>query len=173
MSKLNKIQKLAVAFVMAIALATPFALAQSTPQDDAAKAERKEHKREGKWRGHRGGGRGMGRIMGQLNLTDDQKSQIKQIHQSNREALRPIKQQIRAKRQEIRESKAGGTFDQALVGQKMAEIAALQTQLEAAQFKIHQETMAVLTPEQRTKLEQLREQFKSKREGRRDGRRSI
>lgn len=172
MSKLNKIQKLAVAFVMAIALATPFALAQSSAQDDAAKAERKEHKREGKWRGHRGG-RGMGRIMSQLNLTDDQKSQIKQIHQANREALRPIKQQIRAKRQEIRQSKEGGTFDQALVSQKMAEIAQLQTQLEAAQFKIHQETMAVLTPEQRTKLEQLREQFKSKREGRRDGRSSI
>jgi protein CpxP len=154
MKKLNRIQSIAAAIILAAAVAIPVALAQST--DDGAKAHR-GHK------GHFGKRGGEGRIFGKLDLTDAQKAQMKQIRQNSREEMRPLMEQIRAKRQEIRQAQAGGTVDEALVSQKLTEIAPLEAKMVAERARIHQQMLSVLTPEQRTKLEQLREQFKSKR----------
>lgn len=164
MSKLSRIQTIAVAFVMTIAVAVPIVAAQST--DAGAK---REHR--GQWREHgeRGGSRMMG--FGNLDLTDAQKAQIKQIHESHSQSVRPIMEQIRAKRQEIRQASEGGSFNEALVSQKLAEIAPLEAKLMGEQFRIHQEMLSVLTPEQKTKLEQSREQLKSKWAERRAGKR--
>ncbi|HVF89905.1 MAG TPA: Spy/CpxP family protein refolding chaperone [Blastocatellia bacterium] len=158
MRKLNKIQATAVAFIMAIALAVPVVLAQTA-------GEGSKEGRGGKW-GHRdgrGGDRLMGRGFGQLDLTDAQKAQMKQIRETQQQTLQPLKQELRAKRQEIRKASEGGAFDEALVRQKLTEIAPLEAKLMAEQFRAHQEMLSVLTPEQRSKLDQMREQFKSKR----------
>ena len=154
MKKLNRFQAVAVAIIMAVAVAVPVVLAQSTGGDDGG---RRGHK------GHFGGRGGEGRIFSQLDLTDAQKEQIKAIHEKNRESLRPLMEQIRAKRQEIRQASEGGTVNEALVSQKLSEIAPLEAKMMAERARIHQETLSVLTPEQRTKLEQMREQFKSRR----------
>ena len=153
MKKLNRFQSIAVAIIMAVAVAVPVVLAQSTGGDDGGR------------RGHKGHfGRGHeGRIFSQLDLTDTQKEQIKAIREKNRESLRPLMEQIRAKRQEIRQANEGGTVNEALVSQKLSEIAPLEAKMMAERARIHQETLSVLTPEQRTKLEQMREQFKSRR----------
>jgi periplasmic protein CpxP/Spy len=155
MKSLNRIQKTALAVVMALAVAVPIVTAQST--DEGGKRGRSE------WRGQ--GRRGDGHMRGfrNLDLTDAQKAQIKQIHESSRESLRPITEQIRAKRQEIRQASQGGSFNEALVSQKLAEIAPLEAKLMGERFRIHQATLAVLTPEQKAKLEQSREEFKEKR----------
>ena len=159
MKKLSKIQTIALAVVMAIAVAVPIATAQSTD-----KGEGRGHRGQWRERGARGGG-----MMGfhNLDLTDAQKAQIKQIHENSRQSLRPIMEEIRAKRQEIRQASEGGTFNEALVSQKLAEIAPLEAKLMAARFRVHQETLSVLTAEQKAKLEQSREQFKAKRAERR------
>lgn len=159
MRKLNKIQAMAIAFIMAIAVAVPVALAQTA-------GEGSKEGRGGKWgqRGRRGGGDHMfARGFSKLDLTDAQKAQMKQIRESQRESLQPLRQELRAKRQEIRTATASGTFDEALVRQKLAEIAPLEAKLMAERFRAHQEMLSVLTPDQRTKLDQMREQFKSKR----------
>jgi protein CpxP len=98
-----------------------------------------------------------------LDLTDAQKSQMKQIRESHSQTIRPIMEQIHAKRQEIRQASQGGTFNEALVTQKLTEIAPLEAKLQGEQVRIHQEMLAVLTPDQKAKLEQTREEFKSKR----------
>ena len=155
MSKLNRIQKFAIAAVMAIAVAVPVAIAQS---NDPGQAKG----RGGHWGEHgRRGGRGM---MGfrNLDLTDAQKAQMKQIRESQGQSLRPVMEQIRAKRQEIRQASEGGAFNEALVTQKLIEIAPLEAKLQGERFRLHQEMMSVLTPEQKAKFEQSREQFKSK-----------
>jgi protein CpxP len=158
MRKLNKFQAMALAFIMAIAVAVPAAIAQTA-------GEGSKEGRRGKWghRAGRGGDRLMGRGFGQLDLTDAQKAQMKQIRESQRESLQPLKQELRAKKQEIRTATASGTFDEALVRQKLAEIAPIEAKLMAEQFRVHQEMLSVLTPEQRTKLDQMREQFKSRK----------
>ena len=97
-----------------------------------------------------------------LDLTDAQKAQMKQIRESHSQTLRPLMAQIRAKRQEIRQASQGGTFNEALVAQKLSEIAPLEAKLMGEQSRLHQETLAVLTAEQKAKLEQSREQRKSR-----------
>jgi protein CpxP len=103
-----------------------------------------------------------GAMFRNLDLTDAQKAQIKQIRESHSQTLRPLMQQIRAKRQEMRQASTSGTFDEALVTQKLNEIAPLEAKLMGEEFRTHQEMLAVLTPDQKTKLDQLRQQQKAK-----------
>jgi periplasmic protein CpxP/Spy len=154
MNKLSKIQTIALAFVMAVAVAVPIVAAQST---DAG--PKREHR--GQW-GKRGGRDGGMMGFRNLDLTDAQKAQIKQIRESHSQSIRPIMEQIRAKRQEIHQASEGTSFNEALVSQKLAEIAPLEAKLMGEQFRIHQEMLSVLTPEQKAKLDQTREQMKSK-----------
>ena len=72
-------------------------------------------------------------------------------------------QELRAKRQELREANSGGTFNEALATQKLQESAGLQAKLMGEQFRMRQEMLSVLTPEQKTQLEQKRAEFKAKR----------
>ena len=114
----------------------------------------------GKQRGHRGGHFG-GRMFKGLNLTDEQKSSMKQIRQSFGERTKGLREQLRAKRQEMRQASQGGTFNEALATQKLTESASLKAKLMGEKFKLRQEMLAVLTPEQKTMLEQKRAEFKA------------
>ena len=104
----------------------------------------------------------MGASFRNLDLTDAQKTQMKQIRDNHSQSLRPLLEQVRAKRQEIRQASEGGTFDEALVTQKLNEIAPLEAKLMGERSKLHQEMLAVLTSDQKAKLEQQRAQFKAK-----------
>ena len=157
MGKLNRIHAVAFAAIMALAIAVPFAIAQSKD----AGGQRQRHA-EGRERGMRGGGRMGGAIFRNLDLTDAQKAQMKQIRESHSQSLRPLMEQIRAKRQEIRQASESGAFNEALVTQKLSEIAPLEAKLMGERSRLHQETLSVLTAEQKAKLEQSREQRKSK-----------
>ncbi len=127
----------------------------------------------GKGRGHKGGGGGWGRRGGRggmhgmmfrgINLTDDQKAKMKTISESFRERTKSLHQELRAKRQELRRASEGGTFNESLAVQKLQESATLQGKLMGEQFRMRQEMAAVLTPEQKTQIEQKRAEFKAKR----------
>jgi len=150
MVKINRFRAIALAAVMAVAIAAPFAIAQS--KDPGAQ---RAH-------GMRGGDRMSGAFFRNLDLTDAQKAQMKQIREAHSQTLRPLMEQIRAKRQEIRQANQGGTFNESLVAQKLTEIAPLEAKLMGEQFRTHQEMLSVLTAEQKTKLEQQREQQKTR-----------
>jgi protein CpxP len=100
-----------------------------------------------------------------LNLTDDQKAKIKTIRESFAERNKPLREQLRAKRQELRQASEGGTFNEALATQKLTEMASLEAKLMGEEFKLHQETLSVLTAEQKAQLEQSKAQFKARRGG--------
>jgi periplasmic protein CpxP/Spy len=143
-----------LAIVMGLALSVA-AAAQTT--DNGAKGER--HGRFG-----RAGGRGDLGMMGfrNLDLTDAQQAQLKQIHENHRQSIAPLMQEIKAKRQEIQKATADGAFNEALVTQKLIEIAPLEAKMMGEQARIHQESLAVLTPDQKAKLDQQREQSKTR-----------
>jgi protein CpxP len=164
MEKLSKFRAIALAAVLSVAVAVPLVIAQSTGEN-ANKKERHGARWQG--RGMHRGDRGAGRLFGQLDLTDAQKAQIKQIRESHNQNVRSLRNEIRTKRQEIRQATESGSFNEALVSQKLAEIAPLEAKLMGERFRVHQETLAVLTPEQKTKLEQLREESRSRRTERR------
>jgi len=149
MRKLNRIHVIAFAAVMALAIAVPFAIAQSK---DAG----------GQRHGMRGGGHMAGAGFRNLDLTDAQKAQMKQIRDSHSQSLTPLMEQVRAKRQEIRQASESGTFNEALVTQKLNEIAPLEAKLMGERSKLHQEMLSVLTADQKAKLEQSRADRKAK-----------
>lgn len=168
MKKLGNLQKLAIASLAVLALAVPVAFAQSKAAEGTGQVSRSEHRGDHKGRkfGKRGGhrGRGMrGMMMRGINLTDEQKAQMKQIRQSFGERNKPLHQELSAKRQALRQAGKGGTFDEALATQKLTEMAGLQAKLMGERIKLQQEMLAVLTPEQKTQLEQKRAEFKAKR----------
>jgi protein CpxP len=169
MSKARRIKTLAIATLSAIALTASIAVAQTvtsgqeTTQGAGSRPEwkgqggRGGYKKQG-WRGMRRGG-----AFRQLNLTDDQKAKMKQIRQSFAERNKPLHEQLRAKRQELRQASEGGTFNEALATQKLTEMASLEARVMGERFKLHQENLSVLTAEQKAQLDQAKAQFKTRR----------
>ena len=170
MNKLGKLKTLTIASLSAVAIAAPIAYAQSTGSNqDNQQITRGDHRgghKGGKgWGGEFGrGGRRMGGGMFRgIELTEDQKTRMKQISDSFRERTQSLHQQLRAKHQELRQASEGGTFNEALATQKLTEAAGLRAKLMGEQFKMRQEMQSVLTAEQKTQLEQKRAEFKAKR----------
>ena len=166
MKKLGRIHKLGLAGLSALALATPVALAQTAGgeqgQERGGRAERGEH------RGHRGGKRGgrgghFGALRG-IELTDAQKASLKQLRESFGERTKSLREQLHAKRQELRQAESGTTFNEQLAAQKLAEASTLQAKLMAEEFKLRQDSLALLTPEQKAQLEQRKQQRRQRRE---------
>ena len=166
MKKLATIKTLTIASLSVLVLAVSISLAQ-TPGRDQNKSEgpRGDRHGHGKEWGERGGNM-HGMMLKGLNLTEDQKAKIKQISQSFRERTQPLHQELQAKRQELRQAREGGTFNETLATQKLQESAGLEAKLMGEQFRMRQEMLSVLTPEQKTQLEQQRAQFKVKGAGR-------
>ena len=158
---------LAIATLSAIALAASIAVAQTvTPDqgsDQGTRTERRGGRGRGEHKGHGWGGMRRGGFFKQLNLTEDQKTKMKQIRESFAERNKPLRQEIRAKRQELRQAGEGGTFNEALATQKLTAMASLEAKLMAERHKLHQETLSVLTAEQKTQLEQSKAQRKARR----------
>ncbi|MEP6719548.1 MAG: Spy/CpxP family protein refolding chaperone [bacterium] len=167
MKKYANFKMLALVSLSSILLVASVAFAQTagTTQSD-------QNKTRGEWRGRgRGEGRGEGRkgdhrggfgggMFEKLNLTDAQKASMKQIRESFGERTKSLREQLRAKRQELHQANQGGTFNEALTAQNLTESAGLQAKLMGEEFKLRQEMLAVLTTEQKTQLDQLRQQFK-------------
>jgi periplasmic protein CpxP/Spy len=171
MRTLGKLKTLTIASLSAVALAAPIAYAQSTGSNQENQQvtrgeHRGGHKKDGKggWgrkgRGHHGMGGGMFRG---LELTEDQKTRMKQISDSFRQRTQALHQELRTKRQDLRQASEGGTFNEALAAQKLSETAGLQAKLMAERFKMRQEMQSVLTAEQKAQVEQKRAEFKAKR----------
>jgi protein CpxP len=160
MMKFGKVKVLTISALAAVTLAGSIALAQTSSSDQTKKGSG-AWQGQGRWgHGRRGHHRGM---FGGITLTDDQKAKMKQIAASSRESNQPIREQLRAKRQELRQANEGGTFNEALATQKLQDMAGLEAKLMGERFKLRQEMLSILTPEQKTQLDQKRAEFKAKR----------
>lgn len=156
----GRIKTIAIATLSAIALAASIAVAQTVNTNQGTQQDTQGHMGRG---GHKGwGGMREGGFFKQLNLTDDQKAKMKQIRENFAQTNKPLHDQLRAKRQELRQASEGGTFNEALATQKLTEIAPLEAKLMGQQQKLHQEMLSVLTAEQKAQLEESRAQFKGR-----------
>jgi protein CpxP len=166
MKKLGRIHKLALAGVSALALAAPVALAQTAGGEQGGQTARAERRGKGEHGGRRGGGERGGHFGGfrGIELTDAQKASMKQLRESFGERTKSLREQLRAKHEELRQAESGTTFNEALATQKLTEAAGLQAKLMAEEFKLRQDSLALLTPEQKTQMEQRRQQFEQRRE---------
>ena len=166
-------KKLFTTTTLAVALGAfgVFASAQTTetPAADGKKAEKHERRggRGGKRHGMRGG---MGMLRG-IDLTEDQKAQIKAIHEANKPSA-----ETKALMDSIRETrKTGGTITE----EQKAQLKQLRQGQREKMQGVHQQILGILTPEQKTQLEakkaegmKRREEFRQKRQEMREKRKA-
>jgi len=101
----------------------------------------------------------MGWMGKELNLTDAQKAQIKSMMQAQRSSMHPLMQQMAQTRLAMLQATSNGAFDQAKVTALANQQAQLQAQLTVQRESMqHQVYTQVLTADQRTKADQMRQQ---------------
>ena len=110
------------------------------------------------FRGGPGPRDGLGPIARDLNLTDDQKAQIKKITDSFEESNKALHDQMRTLRQSEPDP-VSGTFDEAAVRTAAEARAKIQVELEVSHAKMMSQIAGVLTAEQKAQLAAKRQQF--------------
>ncbi len=100
-------------------------------------------------------GQGSSDIQAYLGLTDAQITQLQQLRANTAQTLRPIFQQIQAKETALRQALSAPGVNAATVGQMLLDIQALRPQITQAQQSLNQQAVALLTADQKTKLQTL------------------
>ena len=95
-----------------------------------------------------------------LGLSDAQKQQIAAIRKADMEKNRELYANFHAKRMELRDLRAAGDPKAETL---RAEMESMAQQVKAAKDAVHQQILTVLTPEQKTKLEQMREEHRPRK----------
>jgi periplasmic protein CpxP/Spy len=112
----------------------------------------------GGFRGGPGPRDGLGPIVRELNLTDDQKAQVKKITDSFEESNKALFDQLRALHQSEPDP-ASGNFDEAAVRTAAEARAKIQVELEVSHAKMMSQIAGILTAEQKAQLAAKRQQF--------------
>ena len=113
---------------------------------------------------------GMARLAEELNLTDEQKAQLKEQRQNFRESNQARFETHRDTMRQYREAKKAG--DTARAEALKATLEVQKGELQQLRKAQHEAMLSILTPEQRTRLEALKAERQGRRgEGRRDGKR--
>lgn len=116
----------------------------------------------GKWGGKHGARGEFGQKLAQeLNLTDAQKAQIKAIKQETRQQNQAFFESARQTMQQFRAAKKAG--DTAKADSLKGAVEAARQQMKQIRSEEMQKVQSVLTAEQRTKLESLKSQRRSRR----------
>jgi protein CpxP len=103
-----------------------------------------------------GGPMGIGPGFRELDLSDDQRAQIKQIAESHRDEFRAAGEKVRAAHDGLRALVDADTIDEGAIRAKSTEIAAAEAEVMILNAKVRKESMQVLTSEQLAKLKELR-----------------
>lgn len=127
-----------------------------------AQQQQGNHEGPGKRHGGKHGG-GLGRFASQLNLTDAQREQLKQIAARHKENTASLREQLRGVRRGTGDGDASGAFNEAEVRQAAQARAAAQVELEVAHARMQSEMFGVLTPEQRAQYTALQQQKAERR----------
>jgi Spy/CpxP family protein refolding chaperone len=96
-----------------------------------------------------------------LNLTDDQKTQMKEVLHKEHATMKPLMQQMHQMNLQLKQYEEG-TYDEAKVQALVSQQAQTLVQLKVQETRIHNELYQMLTPDQQTKLKE----FEANREAR-------
>ena len=90
-----------------------------------------------------------------LGLSDTQASSLEQIRENARQEMQPLRDTLRTKAKALRDQTKAGSTDATALGQLMIDLQNARKALEPIQTRAHDQALAVLTPDQKTKLAQL------------------
>ncbi|HEX7314412.1 MAG TPA: Spy/CpxP family protein refolding chaperone [Pyrinomonadaceae bacterium] len=162
-------------FLGGLALAAGFALTgvvgvaaqQGQGQQDGGQGRAEQHwgRKEGRGGGRRGGFGPFGRFGAELNLSDAQVEQMRQIEERYRASFQS-RRQARGQREERDgfDPLAGGAFDESAVRANAQARANAQVEREVAQARLMYEMYNVLTSEQKAQLQAARQQREQRRQ---------
>ena len=105
---------------------------------------------------------GLGPLARDLNLTDDQKAQIKKITDSSKESNKALFDQLRTLHQNEPDP-LSGNFDEAAVRAAAEARAKVQIELEVSRAKMMSQIAGILTAEQKAQAAAKRQQFERQR----------
>ena len=111
------------------------------------------------------GGRGgfaAGFALGQLDLSDAQKQQVRDIMQRDREQMRSTMQRLDQAMQAQRAAINQVPVNEQAVRAAAAQVATVQADLAVAQARVHADIWNILTPEQQTKAKELEQQAQAR-----------
>ena len=129
----------------------------SSPQDTgAAEGECGHH-----WKHRHWGRHGHHHLWKKLNLTDEQKKEVFSIRLEERAKMKPFVEKLKAGRDQLR-ALPKGQFDEAKVRAIAKGQADTIADLIVAREHMKSRIYAVLTPEQRANVEQMREKWQSR-----------
>jgi Spy/CpxP family protein refolding chaperone len=114
-----------------------------------------------KWKQHqmRRGARMLEFLAQRLQITDEQRTQIQSIVQTEKSLLQPHMQALRETRQQLREATRDGVYDENQVRELVAQQTQALGELLVARHRVEAQIYEILTPAQREELEQLRGRF--------------
>ena len=111
------------------------------------------------------GGRGgfaAGFALGQLELSDAQKQQVRDIMQRDREQMRSTMQRLDQAMQAQRAAINQVPVNEQAVRAAAAQVATVQADLAVAQARVHADIWNILTPEQQTKAKEIEQQAQAR-----------
>jgi Spy/CpxP family protein refolding chaperone len=119
----------------------------------------------GAWHGRRGF---MGGFAGlrQLDLTDDQRQQIRAAMQSHREEFKAIADRVRKAREAQQAAIEQVPVNEPQIRAASSELAAAEADAAVLRARVHEQVFSLLTPDQQTKAKTLaaeRKQFRAQR----------
>jgi Spy/CpxP family protein refolding chaperone len=117
----------------------------------------------GGFRGGPGPRDGLGPLARDLNLSDEQKTQIKKITDSFEESTKALRDQLHTLHESEPDPLGGGAFDEAAVRAAAQARANVQVELEVAHARMMSQVFALLTTEQKAQLAAKRQEFEQRR----------
>ena len=142
--------------VAALAILLGSAIAKSQTVDAPAPPPMHQHGHGFGMEGHR-----MGFFAKQLNLTDDQKAQMKTIMQKEHPTIKSLFQQEHQFDQQLR-AYVEGPYDENKVRTLAAQKAQIDIERTVAETRIHSELYQLLTADQQAKLKQMEADHKAR-----------
>jgi Spy/CpxP family protein refolding chaperone len=103
----------------------------------------------------------IGFLAKQLNLTDDQKAQMKAVMQKQHPVMKPLFEQQHQIDVQLRQY-VEGTFDQAKVQALATQKAQVEAQITVQQTRIHNQLYQMLTADQQAKVKELEAQHEAR-----------
>jgi protein CpxP len=103
----------------------------------------------------------MGFPFKQLELTDAQRTQVKEVMQKEHSTMKPLMQQVHIMQQQLKQY-SEGTYDDAKVQALVAQQAQTLVQLKVQETRIHSEIYQLLTSDQQAKLKEIEANHESR-----------
>ena len=144
------------AAALMLAGAAPLLLAQDQPQ------QQQQQRRRGPggpgFDGPRGMRGGPGMEFRGLDLTDDQRAQLRKIREARQNEFKAAGEKLRAAREGMRQLMQADSINEQAIRSKATEVAAAEAEVAILNARVRQESLQILTSEQQQKLRELREQ---------------